>query len=41
MKRDVKKLGAVRTPCDGLSLRNYFLYGEPPFDVNKVKEWVK
>ena len=27
--------------CDGLSLRNYFLYGEPPFDVDKVKEWVK
>ena len=51
MTRDMKKFGAVpfsgqgvvdiAYTCDGLSLRNYFLYGEPPFDVNRVKEWLK
>ena len=51
MTRGMKKSGTgpfsgqgvvdIAYTCDGLSLRNYFLHGEPPFDVDKVKEWVK
>ena len=31
----------IEYSCDGLTLSNYFLYGEPPFDPKQVKGWIK
>ena len=31
----------IEYACDGETLRNHFLYGEPPFDWAKAKEWMK
>lgn len=31
----------IEYSCDGASLRNHFLYGEPPFKWGEVREWMK
>ena len=31
----------IEYACDGETLRNHFLYGVPPFDWAKAKEWMK
>ena len=31
----------IEYACDGETLRNHFLYGAPPFDWTKAKEWMK
>ena len=31
----------IEYACDGETLRNHFLYGAPPFDWAKAKEWMK
>ena len=32
---------AINYEIDGKPFRNYFIYGEPPFDFKQVKEWMK
>ena len=32
---------AIDGTAAGINLRNHYLYGEQPFDLSKVREWLK